>query len=55
MPRVKGTTNIRPWDVERLIRDMAVGDKSDPELAAEYDVAEQTVRYFRVKPQFQDR
>jgi hypothetical protein len=31
-----------------MIRDLAVGDKSDPEMAEEYGVAEQTVRYFRM-------
>jgi hypothetical protein len=48
MPRTKGAKDIRPWDAERMIRDMAVADKSDVELAAEYDVAEQTIRYFRM-------
>jgi hypothetical protein len=46
--RIRGTSNIKPWDLERLLRDMAVGDKSDAELAAEYDKAEQTIWVIRM-------
>jgi hypothetical protein len=48
MPRTLGAREIRPWVRERLLRDMAVGDKPDRELAADYNIAEQTVRVHRM-------
>jgi hypothetical protein len=47
MPRTKGAKNISPWDHECLIRDYVVGDKSVPEIAAEYGYAEQTIYLHR--------
>jgi hypothetical protein len=48
MPRTLGARDMRPWDLERLVHDMAVGDKTDPELAEEYNCAEQTIRVHRM-------
>jgi hypothetical protein len=35
--------------MEQLINDLAVGDRSDADLAAEYDVEEQSIRVFRMR------
>jgi hypothetical protein len=39
--------NIKEWEAERLINDLAVGEKTYPELAEEYGVVEQSVYQFR--------
>jgi hypothetical protein len=40
---------IRAWRFQQLIRDLAVADKPDAELAEEHGVEEQTIRVFRMK------
>jgi hypothetical protein len=50
MSRTTGLSpNIRAWRIEQLINDMAEGGKSDEELAAEYDVENQSIRVFRLR------
>ena len=49
MPRTMGAANIKAWRMEQLINDMAEGSKSDDELAAEYNVEEQSIRFFRLR------
>ena len=48
MPRTAGLSpNIKEWEAERLINDLAVGQKSYPDLAAEYGVVEQSLHQFK--------
>ena len=47
MPRTLAANNIRAWHYERLLNEMALGVKSDAELAEEYEVGEPSVRTFR--------
>jgi hypothetical protein len=49
MPRTMQAASIKAWRYEQLINDLAVGDKPDSELAAEYDVEEQSIRVFRMR------
>jgi hypothetical protein len=49
MPRTMQAGSVKAWRYERLINDLAMGDKPDSELAAEYDVEDQTIRFFRMR------
>jgi hypothetical protein len=49
MPRTLHSPGIRAWRFEQLIRDLAVADKSNVELAEEHGVEEQSIRVFRMK------
>jgi hypothetical protein len=49
MPRTMQAASIKAWRYEQLINDLAVGDKPDSELAAEYGVEEQSIRVFRMR------
>jgi hypothetical protein len=43
------TRTVKAWRYEQLINDLAVGDRPDSELAAEYEVEEQSIRVFRMR------
>jgi hypothetical protein len=49
MPRTIGTGNIKAWEAEKLINDLAVGGRPYAELATEYGVADQTIAAFAVR------
>ena len=49
MPRTKEAASVKAWRMEQLINDLAVGEKSVAELAAEFDVEEQSVRVFKLR------
>lgn len=49
MGRTKGAITIRAWRMESLIQDMAVGDRTDADLAEQHGVEVQTVAAFRLR------
>jgi hypothetical protein len=49
MPRTLGAASIKAWRMEQLINDLAEGSKSIAELAAEYEVEEQSISFFKMR------
>lgn len=47
MPRTLGTTNIKPWEIEQILRAMALG-ASHAELSDEFGYQEQSLRVLKM-------
>jgi hypothetical protein len=47
MPRTLGVVNIKPWEIEQILRAMALG-ASYAELSDEFGYQEQTLRVLRM-------